>query len=434
MTVRIDKPDTNADKKLHIVLDDRQPFIMKAGAGSGKTTSLVKGLDYIRRIKGSDLIQHKQRIACITYTEIATKEIFEDVGHDDLFHVSTIHSFLWEQIKPFTKEIRAWLIESLEEKITNLREHNQKPRTRDTTREKNNRKIDLYHEQVGNLDNIDKFFYQSSSDLKKGILGHSEVIKIGPALLSTKPVLRKIIARKYPFFFVDESQDTIPEFIAALIQVREDHKEFCLGFFGDQMQNIYMSGVGEIPNIPNATVIDKPENFRSPEKVLHTVNVIRKNGDGLLQISGWDFSYTGSSTIFILPQDEYRTQNLQKVQTWLSENLNDLGWHPAQTEYNVKQLVIVHRIAANRLGFSNLYIALNDGAPNSFKTRLSEGEHWTINPFLKVILPLIKAIEHKNNFEIIEILRKRSPLLNTKINKDIKNFCYGFKKSKTSSE
>ena len=412
MPIRIHQPDTPADISLRDALRNRNAFNMVAGAGSGKTTSLVKALDFIRQEYGDNLLINRQRVACITYTEVATNEIFEDVGEDLLFHVSTIHSFLWELIKPFTKEIRSWLSREINDKIAALVEHNAKPRTRDATKIKNNAKITRYNEQLAKIDAISRFRYQANSDISKGILGHAEVLKAGPSIISNSTLLRTIICKKYPFFFVDESQDTIEPFIRALIAIRNEHEDFCLGFFGDQMQNIYTTGIGEVPNDFGAILIEKPENFRCPVNVLNTVNKIRLKGDGLQQELGREFPSVGSSTFFILPQDDNRSENLLEVQNWLHRNTNDEGWSVTSENYNVKQLVIVHRIAANRLGFSNLYSALNDSSTTSIKAGFTEGDHWTIRPFLSVILPLVKAVRNDDNHTIIKTLRKSSPKLN----------------------
>ena len=47
---------------------------MIAGAGSGKTTSLVKALDYIAKTQGERLKRQSQRVACITYTKVAERK------------------------------------------------------------------------------------------------------------------------------------------------------------------------------------------------------------------------------------------------------------------------------------------------------------------------------------------------------------------------
>ena len=111
MTSRINQPDTDADIKLRECLEAAQPvsFVMVAGAGSGKTTSLIKALDYIGKTRGASLRRKGQKIACITYTEVAEREIWADIGEESIFHVSTIHSFLWTIVRPFQKDIVRWV-------------------------------------------------------------------------------------------------------------------------------------------------------------------------------------------------------------------------------------------------------------------------------------------------------------------------------------
>lgn len=54
MTSRAGKPDTPADIELRALLDADAStgFVMVSGAGSGKTTSIVKALDHLRKTRG----------------------------------------------------------------------------------------------------------------------------------------------------------------------------------------------------------------------------------------------------------------------------------------------------------------------------------------------------------------------------------------------
>lgn len=63
MTSRIGKPDTQTDTALHQRLtgDGSRHFVMVAGAGSGKTTSLVKALAHIERTQGAALRRNGQQ-------------------------------------------------------------------------------------------------------------------------------------------------------------------------------------------------------------------------------------------------------------------------------------------------------------------------------------------------------------------------------------
>ncbi|MGO7205254.1 ATP-dependent helicase, partial [Rhizobium ruizarguesonis] len=64
MTSRIGKPDTQADVDLRTALDTRPPtnFVMVAGAGSGKTTSLIKALAHLSQTRGRELRVRGQQI------------------------------------------------------------------------------------------------------------------------------------------------------------------------------------------------------------------------------------------------------------------------------------------------------------------------------------------------------------------------------------
>ena len=74
-------------------------------------------------------------------------------------------------------------------------------------------------------------------------------------------------------------------------------------------------------------------------------------------------------------------------------------------------LVLVHRMAATRLGFPNLYSALNDQAPEALKSGLTDGTAWVVRPFIKYVLPLINAVKAGNDFEAMSLLRKYCPRL-----------------------
>ena len=92
-------------------------FFLYAGAGSGKTYSLVKALEAFKLKHGVNFFKVGKKIAVITYTNAARDEIVDRMSGDPLFHISTIHSFCWLQIKSFHDDIRAWLSAALPEEI-----------------------------------------------------------------------------------------------------------------------------------------------------------------------------------------------------------------------------------------------------------------------------------------------------------------------------
>jgi DNA helicase-2/ATP-dependent DNA helicase PcrA len=232
MTRRVGQPDTEADRELRAILDSRpqRSFVMVAGAGSGKTTSLVKALAHIGHSRRAELKTRGQRIACITYTEVAVKEIWGDVGNDVLFHVSTIHSFLWTVVRPFQTNLKTWVIARIHEKIAEAQAHHDKRGTRAATREKLVAEMARHRSELGVVDHLVQFSYGAGSDFGRGILGHNDVILAAVHLIEQSQLLRDIIASRYPVLFVDESQDTKPEIVAAFRRISETTPvNFCLG-------------------------------------------------------------------------------------------------------------------------------------------------------------------------------------------------------------
>ena len=67
-------------------------FFMFAGAGSGKTRSLISALEYLDNTQGLSLAEHGKQVAVITYTNAACDEIGRRLLYKPIFHVSTIHN------------------------------------------------------------------------------------------------------------------------------------------------------------------------------------------------------------------------------------------------------------------------------------------------------------------------------------------------------
>lgn len=423
MSSRAQQPDTQADVELRHCLEARPPtsFNMVAGAGSGKTTSLIKGLASIIAIHGERLRLRRQRVACITYTEIAAGEIWADVGNTPIVHVSTIHSFLWSLTRGFQQDIAAWVANRIDERIGELQRDaaNFGPRVQQKTRDKNARDIARYEQQREAITRVPTFIYGTGSDYAKGILGHDDIIKMASRLILGRPLFRTLVAQQFPFVFVDESQDTFPIIVEALIAVQQQEQaRFCLGFFGDPMQRIYPTGIGTVPKPDGWRAIPKSENFRSPIAVLNLANAVRRGGDDLVQVGGRkkkegeeEVLISGTARLFVLSADANRDERVAQVRAWVANANDDKMWHPTAESDPVKMLVIVHRMAAKRLGFGDLYGALNDRAPEAFKSGFLDATAWPLRPLVSFLLPLAEAVRDGRDFDTMRLLRLHSPLL-----------------------
>jgi DNA helicase-2/ATP-dependent DNA helicase PcrA len=411
MSTRAGKPDTSADVDIRTALSstDRKPFVVTAGAGSGKTTSLIKALNYVVKEYGEALRSRNQQVACITYTQIAADEIYDDVGNDPLVLVCTIHSFLWTLAKPFQADIRNWVDSKINVDAEELRNKSYGPRVRQTTKDKDAAKLASLEEAQRHIKEISSFTYGTASDYAAGILGHEDILSIAPDLIQKRPLLSKIVAQKFPFIFVDESQDTFESVVSSLKHIQqESNNTLSLGFFGDPMQSIYQRGAGEIKPEDGWISIDKPENYRSSLKVLEVINAVRKDGDSLVQTPGRENTPEGEAFFFVLPADDGRVAHLTKVRAWLDENATSKGWTDEANDSKLKILAIVHRMAARRLNFENLFAAFNDNG-SSLSDDFREGNPWPITPFRDVILPILQA-SSISDAKVLDIIRNNSLL------------------------
>ncbi|WP_414171938.1 UvrD-helicase domain-containing protein [Clavibacter tessellarius] len=418
MSGRINSPDTELDQRLRELLDRPTPpsFMVTAGAGSGKTTSLVKALAHLDATRGSVLSRTNQRIACITYTVVAAAEIREEINRNPLFHISTIHSFLWTLVRPFMRDVQTWVASRIDAKVADYREHNAKPGTREATRQKNNIEIESLLADKVAVHDVTHFTYGTGSRYGSGILGHDDIIKMVPEFILEKPLLRQLVGQQYPFIFVDESQDTAPAVVDALKAIAADESSpTCLGFFGDPMQQIYATGSGSIPMEPGWESIPKPENFRCPTAVLNVINSIRQDADeALVQIGGRRDPVNGghikgSASLFVLSSEGDRDLQLREVRSWLAIATGEPEWERDDADGGVRVLVIEHRLAARRLGFENIFEAHHDKSTDSLKAAFPEGTAWPVLPFVTYLVPLAAAVADDAKYAQMHLVRTYGP-------------------------
>ena len=242
-----------ADKVDEIIIDtikEGVSFRVEAGAGSGKTYSLNRVIEWIQANKWSEYHKKKQNVVCITYTNAAVDVIAERLAKDSFILPSTIHSFAWSAIKQY----QSTLIE-----IISANESLQ-------PKEGNFSKIVEVQYTLGHR-------YQENGVL---YLYHDDVIFLFNILLDNAK-FRRIFSDKYPLILIDEYQDSFQSIVNRFIEhfiSKGIGPQF--GFFGDAWQTIYQSnkacGLIEHENIRE---IKKGSNFRSAPKIVETLNFIR---------------------------------------------------------------------------------------------------------------------------------------------------------------
>lgn len=239
-----------AQERLEACLGEERNFRLEAGAGAGKTYSLVAALKKLIAEKGLLLQQAGQRVACITYTEVARLEIANEIEEHPAILVNTIHGFGWAFISRFQKQLRELVA-------------NHEPYREDV-------------EAAGGVrdQQVDYNLGFFGIDDKRITLNHDDIPRFLASMLAN-PKFRRIFTSLYPVLFIDEYQDTDPLVMSALSQHFFTTDEGPItGLFGDHWQTIYRKE-HELLDLPGVEGIDKGANFRSVPAIVDVLNRLR---------------------------------------------------------------------------------------------------------------------------------------------------------------
>ncbi|UVV70942.1 UvrD-helicase domain-containing protein [Brucella anthropi] len=404
---------TEADTKIAECIAKNVSFSVIAGAGSGKTTSLVEALKGIQKSRGDGLRKNGQRVVCITYTNRAVGVISSRLGFDELFYVSTLHGFLWAEIARFQAAIR----EALRDAI--IPQHIEKTRQKDnggTSQAAQKARKDLERlsaELVALNDQKPLVSYEETviSDYSKCVLNHDDVIDVAAYLITNKPLLRKGLGFKYPYIFVDEAQDTFSQVVEALNAVCAGEGLPVVGYFGDPMQQIYDKRAGHFAGPEGSKRIPKEENFRSSTSVIDLLNNFRTD---LKQVPGGKNADIEGSVLITVAQapepangNRYSAEQLDEVAAKFEKAVKKWGW---TDNASVKNLFLARQMIARRLGFVTIH-RLFTGTYSSSRSQsdYEDGTHYLLKPFVDGIFPLVDASRNNDPKKLIETLRRISP-------------------------
>lgn len=406
----------NADNNIDLQLKEcvsnekRKSFFLFAGAGSGKTYSLVKLLENIQNVWGNKLMREHRQVAVITYTNAATDEIMRRIDYNPLFHVSTIHSFVWDSIKTYQKDIKARYLKRLQANIDELQAKIDATKNKETkTYKANQEKINHLIERKEAKEKIDKFIYNPNGDnLKANSLNHSDVIEIGTQMLQENLLLQQIITQQYPFMLIDESQDTRSGLVDAFFTIQKNFpNDFTLGLIGDIKQRIYMDGKADIKNLIPADW-EKPEkvmNYRCSKRIIQLANKISSVLDGSEQ-QARDDAPEGYVHLFLVNSHNVLDKNAKEldVRAKMSAITGDEQWNS-----DVKVLTLEHSMAAVRLDFKDFY-ELFARLPK-YQMSFLQGDMAEMSFFANMVFPLMTMLKENDGIGVLNLLKKKSPLL-----------------------
>ncbi len=241
--------------KVRHAIERGRNFKIEAGAGAGKTYSLVKALQFLIERDGNRLRRLNQRIACITFTNVAKKEIEARTDRTPLIHCDTIHAFCWSIISGFQSQLRA-LVPTLDGWAG-----------------------DPWAERLAEAGGAGKRTIEYALGVR-GItddtisIHHNDVLPLTIRLLGHEK-FRNILRFNYPIILIDEYQDTDADWVDT-IKTSYFGKDGppLFGFFGDHWQKIYGNGCGTITD-PAVEEIGVEANFRSVPAIVDCLNRMR---------------------------------------------------------------------------------------------------------------------------------------------------------------
>jgi DNA helicase-2/ATP-dependent DNA helicase PcrA len=376
-----------AQKQVDECIKDGKHFRLEAGAGAGKTYSLVEALKRLIAERGARYMQTGKKIACITYTEVARDEIAHEIDRHPAILVDTIHGFCWSFISRFQTQLRQLVP--------------QNPRNSDKIAEAGgigSRRVEYSRGFFGIED-------------ESVTLYHDDVPELMAKLLAEEK-FRRLFASSYPILFIDEYQDTDRHFFKAIAEhLFPNSAPPLIGLFGDHWQTIYHDDF-ERADFPNLLGIDKGANFRSPPAIVNVLNELRpelkqavRNPEAAGEARVFHFnSYTGVRTDDRNSKEDLPDDLARRAFVVVRDKLVGEGWDfsPEVT----KVLMLTHGALADEQGYPTIVEVFKGTRNDAFAKK----EDRTIAFLLDVVEPMCRAYDGSRYGEVFHILGKPQPI------------------------
>jgi len=419
------KIPTEADDMIRECIEGCRSFAVIAGAGAGKTASLVDALAAVRVSAGPSLRRLGQKVACITYTKRAVEVIRSRLSHDPLFTITTLHGFIWGEISRFHDDIRCFLSDHrIPTLIKSAQEKDNGRASKEATRAR--ARIAELTEQRDRLPHVKQFSYTDAKygDYGLGELSHDDVVEAGAHFLNSNAVFQRLLGLRYPYIFVDEAQDTFGNIITGLNAVCSSDGPPMVGYFGDPWQQIYDGRAGMFAPPNHGMRITKPENFRCSPEVVSFLNRFRN--DIQQKVPGDATSGRGSVEFVLIqaetparPRNRYSEEQIQRALGCFDKVLAEWGWKDRD---DVMRLFLARQMIARRLGFRDLHeLFTGEFASSRSQEAYEDGDHFLLEPFVRFICPLVSAQRLGDSHAIMKLLRENIKSFDPEIEKPMQS-------------
>ena len=309
------------DEQSEAVKQTEGPVLILAGAGSGKTTTIVSRLVYL--IEGVGI--PASNTLTLTFTNKAAKEMRERAstmmqkeGYPPL--LCTFHKFgllfLKFNIHLMDRKNNFVVIDTDDKKRIIKKINSEIPTpliASEISRYKNSLLTpdDAYKQaEIFNYQQIAKVYEEYETYLhENNLVDFDDLIALTYKLLEQNPDLAKTTSQKYQYIMVDEYQDTNELQLKLLQKLCSTHKNICV--VGDDDQSIYGWRGAHIRNImefdkdfEGTKIFKLQNNYRSREPILKVANALIEHNRSRLEKKLIPTRGSGEAVVTLNSQDE----------------------------------------------------------------------------------------------------------------------------------
>ena len=334
-------------------IENNENFCLDAGAGSGKTHTLISVINYLKSTNP------QAKIICITYTNNAKNEIHSRLSDTNNVVISTIHDFIWKNIYKFQTPLRTEVNKYITENIKKYQAENN----------------DIKLEKYKNADLTLPITYTLLNIFKSFLVNEQYC---------------NVLFSSINYIFIDEYQDThkviFYEFLSAFKKYKEKTNNILMGLFGDTMQNIYHTGIGEIQEDYKDIFkyIKKEENYRSCREIIEINNSLR-----------FDLSQV------------CKNNDIEKNEIKFIYNISEDKYLKRFEQYNnFEKLHLTHRYIADEVGFPSIFNVYNQRYGTNTSNIIKNAEERFLRYICNEIMPSIYEIKNNVSNKIIKNINR----------------------------
>ena len=283
--------DTLNKEQLEAIQTVEGPVMVFAGAGTGKTRTLISRIIYM--IKERHIAPY--HILAITFTKKATNEMRERLQHEigneaSLVHISTIHSLCATILRKNANVIGfARNFEIIDEE-DQLKAMNEIYKKADIEKRVLSPRValkaigDYKNKSCNELLGLLKTVYEEYQKYLKEheLMDFEDLLVLTENLFQQNPDILHFYQHAFQYVLVDELQDTNTVQYEIINLICKEHENIFA--VGDDDQSIYSFRGAKIENMmkfredhPNAKIIKLVQNYRSTNKILKGANAVIKN-------------------------------------------------------------------------------------------------------------------------------------------------------------